>query len=68
MDLGWKRLIPASLGLLLFVAAVRTGNRGWVIGVLAGLVVAGAALFRALVVGEQATEIEAATARPGRRV
>ncbi len=66
MDLGWKRLIPASLGMLLFVAAVRTGNRRWVIGVLLGLVVGAAALLRALTVGRQATEIEAATSRVGK--
>ncbi len=60
MDLGWKRLIPAALGMLLFVAAVRTGSRGWVLGVLGGLVLGGAALLRALTVGHKATEIESA--------
>lgn len=60
MDLGWKKLIPASLGMLLFVAAVRTANRGWVIGVIIGLVVGALALWRALQVGHRATEIEAA--------
>jgi NADH-quinone oxidoreductase subunit H len=61
MDLGWKRLIPASLGMLLFVAAVRTGSRGWVIGVLVGLVIGACALLRALTVGQRTTQIEAAT-------
>jgi NADH-quinone oxidoreductase subunit H len=61
MDLGWKRLIPAGLGMLLFVAAVRTGSRGWVIGVLVGLVVGTTALLRALSVGQRASAVEAAT-------
>jgi NADH-quinone oxidoreductase subunit H len=65
MDLGWKRLIPAALGMLLFVAAVRSGSRGWVIGILVGLIVAAGALMRALSVGRQTTEIEAANPRPG---
>jgi NADH-quinone oxidoreductase subunit H len=58
MDLGWKRLIPVALGLLLFVAAVRTGNRAWVIGVVVGLLAAGAVLLRALNVGSHAVDIE----------
>jgi len=62
MDLGWKRLIPAGLGMLLFVAAVRTGSRGWVIGVLCGLVAGGLLLMRALSMGQRTTVIEAATA------
>jgi NADH-quinone oxidoreductase subunit H len=61
MDLGWKRLIPAALGMLLFVAAVRTGSRGWVIGVLAGLVVGAMLLMRALTMGRRTNEIESAT-------
>jgi NADH-quinone oxidoreductase subunit H len=69
MDLGWKRLIPAGLGMLLFVAAVRTGSRGWVIGVLVGLVVGATALLRALSVGQRASAVEAATvARVGKGV
>ncbi len=62
MDLGWKRLIPASLGMLLFVAAARSGSRGWVIGVLVGLVLGAMALLRALSIGSRATEVEAASA------
>ncbi len=68
MDLGWKRLIPAGLAMLLFVAAVRTGSRGWVIGVMVGLVIGAGALLRALTVGQRATRVEAATARPGKVV
>lgn len=59
MDLGWKRLIPAALGMLLFVAAVRTSNRAWVIAVIAALFLGAAALMRALAVGARATQIEA---------
>jgi NADH-quinone oxidoreductase subunit H len=65
MDLGWKRLIPASLGMLLYVAAVRTGNRAWAIGLIVGLCVAGFALFGALRVGSQAVQIEARAAQSG---
>ncbi|HEX3540517.1 MAG TPA: complex I subunit 1 family protein [Acidimicrobiales bacterium] len=65
MDLGWKRLIPAALGMLLFVAAVRSGNRTWVIGVLIGIVLAAGLLVRALSMGERTNEIESATAGKG---
>lgn len=60
MDLGWKKLIPAALGMLLFVAAVRSGNRVWVISVIAGLAVAAAALMRALSMGRRTAAIESA--------
>jgi NADH-quinone oxidoreductase subunit H len=65
MDLGWKRLIPAALGMLLFVAAVQTGDRPWVFGVAGGLIVGGLLLGRALAVGKQATEIETRTEKVG---
>jgi NADH-quinone oxidoreductase subunit H len=65
MDLGWKRLIPVALGMLLFVAAVRTNNRAWVIGVVAGLVLGAAVLLRALSVGRRAVEVEAASVGGG---
>jgi NADH-quinone oxidoreductase subunit H len=65
MDLGWKRLIPASLGMLLFVAAVQTGDRPWVFGVAGGLILGGLLLGRALAVGKQATEIETRTEKVG---
>jgi NADH-quinone oxidoreductase subunit H len=63
MDLGWKRLIPASLGWLLIVAGFRTQNGWW--GVLiVGLVILGAVLlYRARAVGRQAAAIEARTER-----
>jgi NADH-quinone oxidoreductase subunit H len=59
MDLGWKRLIPLALGMLLFVAAVQTTRRWWVVVVAVGLVLAGTGLWRALAVGRRASEIEA---------
>jgi NADH-quinone oxidoreductase subunit H len=61
MDLGWKRLIPLALGMLLFVAAVQTTRRWWVLVVAIGLVLAGTGLWRALAVGRRASEIEART-------
>jgi NADH-quinone oxidoreductase subunit H len=64
MDLGWKRLIPASLGMLLFVAAVQTGNRPWVFGVAGGLIVGALSLSRALAVGRQTAEIETKSEPP----
>jgi NADH-quinone oxidoreductase subunit H len=63
MDLGWKRLIPLALGMLLFVAAVQTGRRWWAFVVAVGLIVAGTGLWRARAVGRQASEIEARTGR-----
>ncbi|MGH9126205.1 MAG: complex I subunit 1/NuoH family protein [Acidimicrobiales bacterium] len=64
MDLGWKRLIPGALAMLLFVAAVRNGSRGWILGLIGGLVVAFVVLWRALAVGRQATLVEAANPQP----
>ena len=61
MDLGWKRLIPLALGMLLFVAAVQTTRRWWVLVVAVGLVLAGTGLWRALAVGRRVSEIEART-------
>jgi len=50
MDLGWKVLIPLSLGWVLVLAAFLIG-RWWGIGVLAALVVAGGLLVRSVMVG-----------------
>jgi NADH-quinone oxidoreductase subunit H len=59
MDLGWKRLIPVSLGWLLVVAGFRTHDR-WLGFVMFGaLVVAGLILSRALSVGRRTAEVEA---------
>jgi NADH-quinone oxidoreductase subunit H len=65
MDLGWKKLIPASLGMLLFVAAVQTGDRVWVLGVVGGLAVGALGLWRVLRIGSRTMEIETAIPRPG---
>jgi NADH-quinone oxidoreductase subunit H len=50
MDLGWKVLIPLSLGWVLVLAAFLVG-RWWGVGVLAVLVAAGGLLLRSVVVG-----------------
>jgi NADH-quinone oxidoreductase subunit H len=55
MDLGWKRLIPASLGLLLIVAGARI-NAIWGLGALVGSCVAFLLLGRAIDVGRSLEE------------
>jgi NADH-quinone oxidoreductase subunit H len=50
MDLGWKVLIPLSLGWVLLVAAGRVGGF-WGIGVFAGMLVGFGLLVRTVVVG-----------------
>jgi len=58
MDLGWKRLIPLSLGWLLVVAAVVV-DRWWGLVMAAGLVLGGGLLARSLFVGaRRADEVE----------
>jgi NADH-quinone oxidoreductase subunit H len=61
MDLGWKRLIPGSLAALMVVIGARVS---WVYGLyaLAGSLFAFTLLGRAIDVGKQATELEAAGA------
>jgi NADH-quinone oxidoreductase subunit H len=55
MDLGWKRLIPLALGWLLVVAAIRV-NAAWTVGVIAGVILAGLLLYRAVIVGRLNTD------------
>ena len=50
MELGWKVLIPLSLGWLLVVAAFRIGT-AWGIGVFVGFAVVGVAFWQAVLVG-----------------
>ncbi|MCL4413797.1 MAG: NADH-quinone oxidoreductase subunit NuoH [Acidimicrobiales bacterium] len=52
MDLGWKRLIPLSLGWLLVVAAVLV-DRWWGLVVAAGLVLGAGVLARSIWVGSR---------------
>jgi NADH-quinone oxidoreductase subunit H len=65
MDLGWKKLIPLSLGWLLLIAAIRIGDdRDWSFAVtffggLAALAVVWGALSVAMGVGRAATAAEA---------
>jgi NADH-quinone oxidoreductase subunit H len=67
MDLGWKRLIPASLIMLMVVAGfqVTTNHKGWLaqrewgLAAIGGSVLLGLLLLRAIDVGKAATELEA---------
>lgn len=58
MDLGWKRLIPASLAMLMIVAGARVPNLGAVcgFGALFGSIIAFMVLERALEVGRTRRE------------
>ncbi len=56
MELGWKVLIPLSLGWLLVVAAFRVGTV-WGIGVFVGFVVVGGALWQAVLVARGRREV-----------
>jgi NADH-quinone oxidoreductase subunit H len=58
MDLGWKRLIPLSLGWLLIVAGFLIDG-WWGIGMAAVVVAAGFLLTRAFAVGAQREETRA---------
>lgn len=73
MDLGWKRLIPASLAWLMIVAGFQvtpevTGSgvgawlarREWGFAAIGATLVLGALLWRAIDVGRAATEVEGA--------
>ena len=59
MDLGWKRLIPGSLAMLMIVAGFQI-NRSWGFIALGASMVLVALLTRAIDVGRDATEVEAA--------
>ncbi len=67
MDLGWKRLIPMSLGWLLLVAAILTWGWGGLI-LVPVVVVAGVLLVRATSLGSDRTEKESVLPSVGRRV
>lgn len=73
MDLGWKRMIPASLAMLMIVAGFQVSNnvsgsgfghwldqRVWGLAAIGGAIILIALLVRAIDVGKQATEVEAA--------
>jgi NADH-quinone oxidoreductase subunit H len=59
MDLGWKRLIPVSLGWLLVVAGFRTQHRWLGFTMFGALLMAGVILVRSLEMGKRTAEIEA---------
>ncbi|HLY82390.1 MAG TPA: NADH-quinone oxidoreductase subunit H, partial [Acidimicrobiales bacterium] len=63
MDLGWKRLIPVSLGWLLVVAGFRSQHRWLGVAMFGLLIVAGVILTRSLTVGRRAAEIDAKSER-----
>ncbi len=59
MELGWKRLIPASLAMLMIVAG-RQINYGWGLVAFGAAIVLFAVLLRAIDTGRAATSVEAA--------
>jgi NADH-quinone oxidoreductase subunit H len=59
MDLGWKVLIPLSLGWVLLVAAGKEG-RWWGVGVFLAMVAGFGLLLRTVVVGRERNEDEGA--------
>ncbi len=63
MDLGWKVLIPVSLGWLLLVASVMAWH-WWALAVLAGLVLVGVGLGRGFRVGALRQDDAAAAPQP----
>ena len=67
MDLGWKRLIPGALAMLLIVAGFQINGGGswfeerkWGFLAIAASVLLGVLLWRAINVGHEATEMESA--------
>ncbi|HEX4865363.1 MAG TPA: complex I subunit 1 family protein [Acidimicrobiales bacterium] len=68
MDLGWKRLIPLSLALLMIVAGfqINTGQgswlqqRKWGFAAILGSIALGLLLWRAIGVGHEASSVESA--------
>jgi NADH-quinone oxidoreductase subunit H len=58
MDLGWKRLIPGALAMLMIIAGFQI-NREWGLVAVGGVLLLGALLLRAIEVGRGATELEA---------
>lgn len=59
MDLGWKRMIPLSLGMLMIIAGFQV-SVGWGFIAFAGVLVAFVLLFVALEIGERTTRLDKA--------
>jgi NADH-quinone oxidoreductase subunit H len=57
MELGWKRLIPAALAMLMIVAGFQV-SRGWGFVCIGGVLLGGALLWRAIEIGQGAADIE----------
>ena len=67
MDLGWKRLIPLSLGWLLIVAGFVIDG-WWGIGMAAAVVVAAVVITRAFAIGAEREETRAIVPQVGVRL
>jgi NADH-quinone oxidoreductase subunit H len=57
MELGWKRLIPLALAMLMIDAGFLV-SRWWGIIAVGGSLVGGLVMYRAIAVGEQASRLE----------
>jgi NADH-quinone oxidoreductase subunit H len=65
MDVGWKALIPLSLGWLLVIAGADI-NAAWLFAIFGGGLVAAGLLYRTLVVSRRRRELEAQSPGTGR--
>jgi NADH-quinone oxidoreductase subunit H len=59
MDLGWKRMIPGALGMLMVIAGFQI-SEAWGFAALGGCVIFAALLIRAITVGSENADIERA--------
>jgi NADH-quinone oxidoreductase subunit H len=62
MDLGWKRMIPLALGMLMIIAGFQVSD-AWGFVAFGGVIVAFLLLWRAITVGTESSDLERVIAR-----